>query len=71
MGDVFIARKGYYCYYFDAIKPGYSGVAIYCRQKPNKITTGLGWPLADQEGRYIQADYPALQHGFVVYAFRH
>ncbi len=51
---------GFHCYYFDAIKPGYSGVAIYCRNKPENIIKGLGWPYADQEGRYIQADFPNL-----------
>lgn len=49
---------GYHSYYFDAIKPGYSGVAIFCREKPENVITGLGWPHADQEGRYIQADFP-------------
>ena len=52
-----IRPDGYYCYYFDADKPGYSGVAIFCQKKPEKIITGLDWPQADQEGRYIQADY--------------
>lgn len=49
--------KGYHCYYFDAHKPGYSGVGIYCRREPNKVTTRLGWSHADDEGRYIQADF--------------
>jgi exodeoxyribonuclease III len=49
--------KDYHCYYLDAQKPGYSGVAIFCRKKPQKIVTGLGWPHADEEGRYIQADF--------------
>lgn len=51
---------GYHCYFHDAEKKGYSGVAIYCRQKPDRIITGLGWPLADSEGRYIQADFGNL-----------
>lgn len=51
---------GYYSYFFDAEKKGYSGVALYCRQKPDRIVTGLGWPIADQEGRYIQADFGEL-----------
>ena len=29
--------KGYFCYYNDALKKGYSGVAIFCRIKPKKI----------------------------------
>lgn len=58
LGDDVFRPSGYHCYYFDAIKPGYSGVAIFCRHKPEKVTMGLGWPHADSEGRYIQADFP-------------
>lgn len=52
--------KQFHCYYFDAEKKGYSGVAIYSRQKPDKVSTGLGWDHADTEGRYIQADFGKL-----------
>jgi len=48
---------GYHCYFHCAEKKGYSGVGIYSRQKPKKIITGLGWPTADQEGRYIEIDF--------------
>ncbi len=48
---------GYYHYFHDAKKKGYSGVGIYCRAQPNQIITGLGWPDVDNEGRYIQADF--------------
>ncbi|MBL4866002.1 MAG: exodeoxyribonuclease III [Pseudomonadales bacterium] len=58
--DEMFHPKGYHCYYFDAEKKGYSGVAIYCKAKPKNVTTGLGWPCADQEGRYIQADFDKL-----------
>ncbi len=51
---------GYHCAYFDARKKGYSGVALYCRKKPDQIVTGLGWDRADNEGRYIQADFGKL-----------
>jgi len=51
---------GYHHYFHDAEKKGYSGVGIYCRQEPDKISTGLGWPHADNEGRYIQADFGNL-----------
>lgn len=50
--------QGYHCAYFDAEKKGYSGVAIFSKVKPLRIHRGLGWPVADQEGRYIQADFP-------------
>jgi exodeoxyribonuclease-3 len=50
---------GYHCYYFDAQKKGYSGVAIYARQKPDRVITGLGegYEDMDAEGRFIQADF--------------
>jgi exodeoxyribonuclease-3 len=50
---------GFHCYYHDAEKKGYSGVAIYARQEPNKITLGLGEGFEDMdaEGRFIQADF--------------
>ncbi len=52
--------EGYHSYYFDAEKKGYSGVAIYSKVEPRKITTGLGWEHVDTEGRYIQADYDGI-----------
>lgn len=54
--------KNYHSYYFEAEKKGYSGVAIYCREKPDNIVIGLGdgWEDMDAEGRYIQADFGSL-----------
>lgn len=52
--------NGYHCYYFDAVKKGYSGVGICSREKPGKVITGLGWSHADDEGRYIQANFGKL-----------
>lgn len=51
---------GYHCYYFDAEKKGYSGTAIMSRREPDRVTRGFGWPVADSEGRYIQADFGDL-----------
>ena len=48
------------CHYFDAEKKGYAGTALFTRLKPKKISRGLGFPLADTEGRYIQADFDGL-----------
>lgn len=59
--DALFHPAGYHCHYFDAnSKKGYSGVAIYSRQAPDNIITGLGWDVADEEGRYIQADFDGL-----------
>lgn len=49
---------GYDKYFSDAEKPGYSGVAIYAKQKPNKIKQHLGFDCADKEGRYIELEFP-------------
>jgi exodeoxyribonuclease-3 len=50
----------FYCEYVDAVKKGYSGVALYARQKPLSIVKELGLAIADTEGRYIQFDYPTF-----------
>lgn len=52
--------KDYFCDYFDAEKKGYSGVAIYAKHKPDRVVKGLGFEIADTEGRYLQFDYPNL-----------
>lgn len=51
---------GYHCNYFDAVKKGYSGTAIYSRREPDRIIRGFGWQLADEEARFIQADFDDL-----------
>lgn len=51
---------GYYCIYNDALKKGYSGVAIYAKVKPDSIIKDLGFAPSDTEGRYLQFDYPNL-----------
>lgn len=52
--------KGYYSYFRDALKPGYSGVAIYSKAEPDKVYDSVGWSRADDEGRYIRADFGKL-----------
>ena len=46
-----------YVDYYPAVKPGYSGVAIYAKHKPINIVRGLGFDTCDNEGRYLQFDY--------------
>ncbi|MDQ6826029.1 MAG: exodeoxyribonuclease III [Candidatus Eremiobacteraeota bacterium] len=55
-----IEAPGFHFAYLDAVKKGYSGVAIYSRERPDSITKGLGWPDMDAEARYIQADFGPL-----------
>ncbi len=60
--DPMFHPEGYHVSFHDAVKKGYSGVAIYSKQAPDKVTEGLGdtWEDVDSEGRYIQADFGAL-----------
>ena len=46
--------------YNDAIKPGYSGVAIYSKHQPTNIIRELGFDTCDLEGRYLQFDYASF-----------
>jgi exodeoxyribonuclease-3 len=57
--DKFIFEvAGYpYQYWFSAEKKGYSGVAIYAKQKPTQIIYGFNDPAFDNEGRIIRADF--------------
>jgi exodeoxyribonuclease III len=49
-------RKIYYAL-ATAKKAGYSGVAIFCKRKPNSIKIGLGKSEYDDEGRTLIADF--------------
>ena len=60
LSDNIFHPEDYYCYYFDAQKKGYSGVAVYSRVKPQHIQYGLGFDLANHEGRYLQLDFEAI-----------
>jgi exodeoxyribonuclease-3 len=51
---------GYHCFYHDAEKKGYSGVALYCKNKPDRIINGIGWQDVDAEGRFIEAQFGNL-----------
>ncbi len=51
---------GYHCYFSHAQKKGYSGVALYCKTKPDQIISKLGWAVADDEARYIEAVFGSL-----------
>tara|TARA_B100000214_G_scaffold303139_1_gene233805 strand:- start:6738 stop:7502 length:765 start_codon:yes stop_codon:yes gene_type:complete len=48
---------GYHCFINSAEKPGYSGVAILTKKKPNHIVIGCGIEKIDFEGRIIRADF--------------
>lgn len=52
--------RNLFCYYEDAEKKGYSGVALYCRKEPDEVINGFGVPEFDAEGRHIEARFGNL-----------
>lgn len=52
--------KGYHCYYYDAQKKGYSGVALFTKRKPDRVVVGYGSKEFDAEGRYLEAQFGNL-----------
>ena len=58
--DPMFKPEGYHCYYHDAEKKGYSGVALFCRHRPDEVIIGMGNKDFDSEGRYIEARFGNL-----------
>jgi len=48
---------GYHSYFASALRKGYSGVALYSKEKPREVSHGLGIDEFDNEGRIIIASY--------------
>src|SRR5258708_39337651 len=53
-----IEPKGYLTAWDSAEKKGYSGVANFTKEKPLKISKGLGEGQFDREGRTLTFEYP-------------
>lgn len=51
---------GLHAYYHCAEKKGYSGVGLWCRQKPDAVIEGIGNAEFDAEARYLRADIGRL-----------
>jgi exodeoxyribonuclease-3 len=49
---------GYQAFWDSAQKPGYSGVAVFTKEKPLEVRMGLGIAEHDQEGRVLTLEYP-------------
>lgn len=56
-GQTDYAPDGYYCFWNYAQKPGYSGTAMFTKQKPINVTYGIGMEKHDSEGRVITAEF--------------
>ncbi len=51
---------GFHAFYHCAEKKGYSGVGLWCKNKPDAVTEGIGNSEFDAEGRYLRADFGKL-----------
>jgi len=49
--------ESYYSYFCKGDRKGYSGTAIYTKEKPIKITREIGIKKFDNEGRILSAEY--------------
>ena len=56
-GQIDIDFEGYYSYWNYAEKKGYSGTAIFTKQKPLDVSYGIGIEEHDREGRVITLEY--------------
>lgn len=50
-------REGYVSVWNAAERPGYSGTAVFYRNSPLSVTTGIGFPEFDSEGRVVRLQY--------------
>ena len=57
LDDSLIYISGYYSYFSKPERKGYSGVAVYTKQKPLSVQIGLGIPEFDTEGRTLILEY--------------
>ncbi|AWK48227.1 exodeoxyribonuclease III [Bacillus velezensis] len=62
-GQVSLQLEGYHAYWNYAVKKGYSGTAVFSKEKPLHVFYGLGIDDHDQEGRVITLEF---EHVFVV-----
>jgi exodeoxyribonuclease III len=51
------SEMGFHHYWHPAEKKGYSGVAVFSKQKPDHVEFGCGIAKYDCEGRVLRADY--------------
>ena len=57
-GQIDLAFEGYDSYWNYALRPGYSGTAIFTRLKPLSVSNGIGIEEFDGEGRVITLEMP-------------
>ncbi len=56
-GQIDLGLEGYYQYWNYAEKKGYSGTAVFTKDKPLSVKHGLGIEEHDKEGRVLTLEY--------------
>lgn len=56
-GQIDFSPEGYYCCWNYAEKAGYSGTALFAKDKPVSVRYGMGIEKHDSEGRIITAEF--------------
>lgn len=59
-GQIELDLPGFYAYWNYAEKKGYSGTAVFTRQKPSLAIYGMGKEEHDREGRMITLEFPGF-----------
>ncbi len=58
--ETVLHRSNYHIFMHTAQKRGYSGVALYTKEKPLSVHIGFGNEEFDAEGRYVRAEFEDL-----------
>lgn len=59
-GQIDLPTQGYYQYWNYADKKGYSGTALFTKEKPLSVAYGIGIEEHDHEGRVITAEFDSF-----------
>ena len=57
-GQIDLQLTGYYQYWNYALKKGYSGTAVFTKEKPLSVSYGVGDCESEDEGRILTLEYP-------------
>lgn len=52
-----LGPEGYVSHWHSAERKGYSGVAVYTTVEPHEVSTNMGIPKFDSEGRFMRLDF--------------
>jgi exodeoxyribonuclease-3 len=60
LSEALLRPRGWHVELAPAERPGYAGVAIYSRRRPDAVAAGIGVPSFDREGRVLMARFGRL-----------